>query len=123
MIVPIPLFQGVEQLLNNRNRIDALSNGKFSFNYLISDVKSVTLHLAHMNPSVNIGDELEKSDTISEVNFDQSYRPKKVAYVIYIRMKDGSEWQFGPCDVPNDDEFCGKCTSGSPYCPYRPLRK
>lgn len=123
VIVPTPWLQGVEDLLSNRERIDDLSNGRFSFKYSVNDVKSVALHLAHMIPTVKIGAYIKKGDILGAVDFDGQSQLKSVAYVIYIRMRDGTEWHFGPCDVPNEDEFCGKCTPGSPYCPYQRISK
>lgn len=118
VIVPEPPFAGVPELLNNRDRIDILSKGVFTFDYAINDVKYVSLHLAHVLPLVKTGERVSRGQPVATVNFDVPFMPKKVAFVIYIHMKDGNYYQFSPCDVPNEDEFCGKCTPGSPYpCP------
>jgi hypothetical protein len=117
-IMPEPGFTGIEALLANTKRIEALSKGIFTFNYKASDVKFVSLHLAHVIPSVKGGDRLKKGAPIANVFLNPRDNPKKMAFVIYVHMKDGRYYQFCPCDVPNEDEFCGKCTPGSPYpCP------
>jgi hypothetical protein len=118
VINPTPPFAGVPELLNNRDRINVLSKGIFKFDYSLNAVKFVSLHLAHVLPLVSVGDRISRKQPIATIDFDVPFTPKKVAYVIYIHMNDGNYYQFGPCDVPNDDEFCGKCTAGSPYpCP------
>jgi hypothetical protein len=117
VINPSPPFAGIETLLNNQTRIDVLAKGVFYFKYAINDVTSLTLHIAHVIPLVQVNEELTKGKPIATVFFGSVYG-NKVAYVIYIHMRDGTYWQFSPCDVPNEDEFCGKCTPGSPYpCP------
>jgi hypothetical protein len=110
-------FLGLDQLLNNTERINRLGKGVFIFDYEYSDIRSVSLHLAHVLPIVKEGMRVEKGQNIANVEFNVPFEAK-VAYVIYVHMIDGTYWQFGPCDVENDDEFCGVCTSGSPYCPY-----
>lgn len=117
-IFPEPGFAGVEELLANRERIEVLSKGMFEFDYALDDVESVSLHVAHVIPLVEEGDRVKKGEPIAKVHFDNWHNPKKIAYVIYIHMKDGTYYQFGPCDVPNEGEFCGRCTPGSPnICP------
>jgi hypothetical protein len=117
-IMPEPGFAGVEALLGNRKRIETLAHGIFEFKYQLNDVNFVSLHLAHVIPLVKQGDKLKRGEPLARVAFDVSFKPPKVAYVIYIHTNNGKYFQFGPCDVPNEDEFCGKCTPGSPYpCP------
>jgi hypothetical protein len=117
-IVPVPAFTGVQELLANRTRIETLAKGVFAFNYGITDVSRVSLHIAHVVPLVKEKDRVKKGQPIAKVFLDAPWNPKKIAYVIYIHMKDGNYYQFGLCDVPNQDEFCGKCYPGSPYpCP------
>lgn len=117
VIKPNPPFAGVEALLLNRERIDTLAKGIFEFNYEIKDVSSVSLHIAHVVPLVEIGQPVHRGQQIATVYFPPHDRAG-IAYVIYIHMKDGTYWQFSPCDVLNDDEFCGKCTPGTIYpCP------
>jgi len=112
-IFPEPGFAGVEELLANRERIEVLSKGIFEFDYELDDVESVSLHVAHVIPLVEEGDIVRKGEPIAKVYFDTPHDPKKIGYVIYIHMRDGTYYQFGPCDVPNEGEFCGKCAPGS----------
>jgi hypothetical protein len=117
-IMPEPGLSGIEALLANKDRISSLSKGVFQFDYELNDVGYVSLHLAHVTPLVKIGDEVTKGEPIAYVYFDVPFNPKVVSFVLYIHMKDGTMWQFSPCDVANETEFCGKCTPGSPYpCP------
>ena len=108
----------MEELLANRERIEVLSKGIFEFNYELNDVEFVSLHIAHVIPLVEEGDRVKKGEPVAKVFFDMPHDPKKIGYVIYIHMKDGTLYHFGPCDVPNEGEFCGKCTPGTPHiCP------
>jgi len=117
IIIPEPRFDGVAELLANRGRIDSLAKGIFEFEYGLDDVSQVDLLIAHAVPLVEQGQRVGRGQPIAKVEFNVWFNPVKIAYVIGLRMTDGTYWHFGPCDVPNEDEFCGKCTPGSPYCP------
>jgi hypothetical protein len=118
VIRPQPAFAGVEAMLANKQRIETLAKGIFKFSYGVEDVQAVSLHIAHAIPLVQQGERVSRGQPVARVFFDQPFNPIIVSYVIYVYMKDGTMWNFSPCDVPNEDEFCGKCHPETPYqCP------
>ena len=108
----------MKELLANRERIELLSKGVFEFNYELDDFKFADLYIAHVIPLVEEDDRVKKGEPIAKVYFDMPHNPKKIGYAIMVHMKNGTYYMFSPCDVPNEGEFCGKCTPGSPHvCP------
>ena len=117
-IIPDSAIMGDKELINNNERIHTLEKSIFSFQYKENDLQYSSIHIAHLIPLVNEGDHVQKGQPLAYVEMDFPGNPKKIGYVIYLHMNDGKYFQFSPCDVPNDDEFCGKCTLGTPFiCP------
>jgi len=116
-IMPNSPIEGISDLVLNKQRIDTLSKNIYTFDYEPSDIHASFIHLAHVIPLVSINESVSKGQEIAKIEYDVWFTPK-LAYVLYLQMKDNRVFQFSPCDVPNEDEFCGKCTTGTPYiCP------
>jgi hypothetical protein len=114
------LPEGIENIFSPdfRNEITYLShNNKYSFQYEIDDIKKVGVSIGHIWVSKNIvkGTSVSIGDCIGTVDYDAWFLQDKIAYVLYIYMKDGKMFQFSPCSVENLDPFCGKCAPNSHF--------
>ena len=51
-----------------------------------------------------------------------SNKDKIIADKVCTKLEENNirVW-MAPRDVPNEDEFCGKCTGGSSNCPYHQI--
>jgi hypothetical protein len=113
---------GIENIFQNTAEINFLSHeGKFPFEYSLSDVKSITIGLAHLEsfaPEIEIGKVVKIGDPLATVDFHQPFRPKKIGYVFSLYMKNGNRYDFSPCLVENKDPFCKpQCYPGVIRCP------
>jgi hypothetical protein len=103
VIEPQPPLAGIDHMLSSAG-LDSLA------------VDQVLYHLAHITPWRTEG-WVQAGDPAGTV-VDGWYDPDIVALIIIVRLRGGRQYQFSPCELPNDASFCGKCYPRTPYnCP------
>ncbi|MFB0536584.1 MAG: hypothetical protein ACETWR_16565 [Anaerolineae bacterium] len=108
---------GIEDIFANQQEIGFLSKEEHPFDYSPDDIDSVAYHFGHITPWVTVGQRVSAGDAIGEIFFDTPFTPK-LAYVLILRFKDGTSYQFSPCMVSNTAGFCDICAPGTPFrCP------